>query len=170
VADDSSENATDWQPAALTARFVEAGWTTPYPATRQAKVERGAATVGRATIQTVDAGGSAALPRLWSDPIASGLLIAALVLDIVLTLFILVRYDSFPQTLAVHWDSSGVADRFAPTRQIWTLPLITWLVTAANVAFAWLVDRYDRFAARFLLAASLGIELVALIALYWLLH
>jgi uncharacterized protein DUF1648/PH (Pleckstrin Homology) domain-containing protein len=168
--DASPDNAAEWQPAALTARFVEAGWTTPYPSVHPKKVVAGTTTGGEDSVRAVAAGRSAALPRLWSDPIASGLLIAALVIDIALTLFIFVRYNSFPQTLAIHWNSSGVADRFAPVRQIWSIPLITWLVTIANVAFAWFVDAFDRFAARFLLAASLAVEFAALIALYWLIH
>jgi hypothetical protein len=166
----SPDKADEWQPAVLTARFVEAGWTTPYPAARPKKVVAESTTGGEDSVRAVAAGSSAALPRLWSDPIASGLLIAALVIDIGLTLFIFVRYNSFPQSLAIHWNSSGVADRFAPTRQIWSIPLITWLVTIANIAFAWFVDAFDRFAARFLLAASLVVEFAALIALYWLIH
>lgn len=166
----SPESTAEWQPAELTARFVEAGWTTPYPATRPGKADAGIIAGRTSSAQAIEAGGPFALPRLWSDPVASGLLIAALVIDIALTLFVLVRYNSFPQTLAIHWDSGGVADRFAPTRQIWTIPLITWLVTIANIAFAWFVDGFDRFAARILLAASLAVELIALIALYWLIH
>jgi len=170
VVDESTETVADWQPASLTARFVEAGWTTSYPATRPAKADAGMTAAGRSSAQVIEAGQPAALPRLWSDPVAARLLIAALILDIALTLFVLVRYDTFPQTLAIHWDRSGVADRFAPTRQIWTIPLITWLVTIANFAFAWFVDGFDRFAARFLLSASLVVEFAALIALYWLIH
>ena len=161
---------SEWQPAALTARFVEAGWTTPFPATESEPAVAGKDVVSRPLGQAFESGGSAALPRLWSDPISSGLLIGALLIDIAITLFILVRYDRFPSALAIHWNSSGVADRFAPTRQIWSIPLITWLVTVANVALAWFVDTFDRFAARFLLAASLAIEFAALFAIYWLTH
>lgn len=168
--DVSSDNSSEWQPAVLTARFVDAGWTTPYPVAHPAKVVAGTVAQGDLLVQSAGSGESAALPRLWSDPIASGLLIAALVIDIALTLFILVRYNSVPRTLAIHWNSNGVADRFGPARQIWSIPLITWLVTIGNIAFAWFVDGFDRFAARFLLAASLAVELAALIALFWLIH
>lgn len=168
--DASPDNAAEWQPATLTARFVDAGWTTPYPAPHPKKVVAESATDGGVSVHAGRTGRAAALPRLWSDPIASGLLVAALVIDIALTLFIFIRYHSFPQTVAIHWNSTGVADRFGPTRQIWSIPLIAWLVTIANIAFAWFVDAFDRFAARFLLAASLAVELAALIALYWMIH
>jgi hypothetical protein len=170
VAGSLQSSSAAWQPAELTARFVEAGWTTPYPSARP---ERAGATMMpgvQSPAQAVRVDRPASLPRLWSDPIASGLLIAALVINIVLTLFVVVRFNSFPQTLAIHWNSSGAADRFGSTRQVWTIPLITWLLTIANIAFAWLVDGFDRFAARFLLAASLAVELMAIIALYWLIH
>jgi hypothetical protein len=170
VRDDAAGEEAGWQPAALTGRFIEAGWTTPYSSTASPSFGGSVPADQPRPLLPVETGRSAALPRLWSDPVASGLLIAALVLDIALTLFILVRYDHFPEMIAIHWDSRGMADRFAPTRHIWTIPLITWLVTIANVAIASVVDGFDRFSARFLLAASLAVELAALIALYWMIR
>jgi uncharacterized membrane protein len=89
-----------------------------------------------------------------------------LLVDIAIIVIIMLRYKSLPDTLAVHWSVGGVPDRFGPTRQIWTIPIVTWIVTIGNLAIAWGVSPVDRFAARFLLVSTLVVELMALIALY----
>ncbi|HEX3723051.1 MAG TPA: DUF1648 domain-containing protein [Nitrolancea sp.] len=109
-------------------------------------------------------------PGLLRDPRAIGLIFGALFLNVMIMVIIMLRYKSLPETLAVHWSVGGTPDRFGPTREIWTIPLVTWIVTIGNLAIAWAVDPLDRFTARFLLASTLIVEAMALIALYMFMH
>jgi uncharacterized membrane protein len=109
-------------------------------------------------------------PRLLQDSLSVGFIAAAVLLDFAIMLIVVLRYSSLPDMLVMHWNVDGAPDRIGPTRQIWIIPIISWLVTIGNFAFAWGVDAIDRFAARFLLAATLVVELMALIALYMLIH
>ena len=108
--------------------------------------------------------------RFLSDPGSVGFLALAVLLNVVIMLVILLRYNNLPDTLVLHWNSRGAPDRFGSPRQIWIIPIITWLVTIGNFGLAWAVASVDRFASRFLLAATLAVELMALIALYMLMH
>ena len=174
------EGGATLQPDELTARFADAGWTTQYPAITRASSNPGApvspdspmifpssAVAAKERRRTPTA---RSRPRLLSDTLAIGLTATALLLNIVIVLLIALRYQSLPSTLALHWNASGVPDRVGSTRQIWIVPVITWLVTIGNLALAWAVDAIDRFASRFLLFATLMVDLLALIALYMLMR
>jgi len=91
--------------------------------------------------------------------LAGGALVAAMLW------FILVRFDSVPQSLPLHYNATGQPDRIGAPREIFILPLITALVALANIALAWSVVRFDRFAARLLLSATCLVQAVAWVAL-----
>lgn len=91
--------------------------------------------------------------------LAGGALIAAMLWSILL------RYDIVPQTLPLHYDATGHPDRIGTPREIFILPLITALVAVANIALAWSVVRFDRFAARLLLGGTCLVQAVAWVAL-----
>lgn len=75
--------------------------------------------------------------------------------------FILLRYDTVPQALPLHYSATGQPDRIGTPREIFLLPLITALVAVANITLAWSVIRFDRFAARLLLSGTCLVQLVA---------
>ena len=91
--------------------------------------------------------------------LAGGALVAAMLW------FILLRYDAVPQTLPLHYNATGQPDRIGTPREIFLLPLITALVAVANIALAWSVVRFDRFAARLLLSGTCLVQAVAWVAL-----
>jgi hypothetical protein len=110
------------------------------------------------------AAGSEAL-ALFRDRAAVVLILVGGALVAAMLWFILVRYDTVPRTLPLHYDATGQPDRIGTPREIFILPLITALVAAANVALAWSVIRFDRFAARLLLSGTCLVQLVAWVAL-----
>ncbi len=79
--------------------------------------------------------------------------------------FILLRFDAVPQTLPLHYNATGQPDRIGTPREIFLFPLITALVAVANLALAWSVVRFDRFAARLLLGGTCLVQAVAWVAL-----
>lgn len=90
--------------------------------------------------------------------LAAGLLVAAMLW------FIVLRFGTVPSALPLHYSATGQPDRIGTPREIFVLPLITALVAVANVALAWSVMRFDRFAARLLLAGTCMVQLVAWVA------
>ncbi len=104
-------------------------------------------------------------PHVLNDPVALSFLGIAVLLNAVMVVFILVRYDSLPSSIALHWNVNGDPDRIGSPREIWVVPIITALVAIANLILAWSIETFDRFAARFLLASSCMVQVVAWVAL-----
>lgn len=102
---------------------------------------------------------------LFQDCPAVTLLLAGGALITAMVWFIVLRYDSVPQTLPLHYNATGQPDRIGTPREIFILPLITALVAAVNIALAWSVIRFDRFAARLLLSGTCLVQAVAWVAL-----
>src|SRR5919199_6510088 len=110
-------------------------------------------------------GGAPGLAVLLRDRAAVGLLLLGGGLIAAMLWFILLRYEAVPSALPLHYSATGVPDRIGTPREIFVLPLITALVAAANIALAWSVARFDRFAARLLLSGTCLVQLVAWVAL-----
>jgi hypothetical protein len=104
-------------------------------------------------------------PHVLNDPVALRLLGVAVLMNVAMIVFILIRFHSLPPSIALHWNVNGDPDRIGSPREIWVIPIITALVAIANLILAWSIESFDRFAARFLLAASCLVQLVAWVAL-----
>jgi hypothetical protein len=102
---------------------------------------------------------------LLDDRLSINLLLVGGALVAAMLWFILLRYNSVPQTLPLHYNATGQPDRIGTPREIFVLPLITALVAVANIALAWSVIRFDRFAARLLLSSTCLVQAVAWVAL-----
>jgi hypothetical protein len=101
---------------------------------------------------------------LFRDRPAVTLILAAGALIAAMLWFIVLRFGTVPSALPLHYSATGQPDRIGTPREIFVLPLITALVAVANVALAWSVMRFDRFAARLLLAGTCMVQLVAWVA------
>ena len=75
------------------------------------------------------------------------------------------RTNSLDQTLVLHLNAGGQADRWGAPRVLFRLPLLAGAATVVNVILAWFLSPIDRFAGRFLLAAALVIQLIVWVAL-----
>ncbi len=102
---------------------------------------------------------------LFSDRPAVSLLLLAGALLAAMVWFILLRFNAVPQTLPLHYNVTGQPDRIGTPREIFLFPLIAALVAVANLALAWSVVRFDRFAARLLLGGTCLVQTVAWVAL-----
>lgn len=159
-------------------RLADAGWTMQYPIISPGRV---APARKAAPDQAAEAGGHQIAPPgrgvspllrpiLLTDSLSLGFLGAAVALNLAMVAYILFQYDSIPQTITLHWNVDGLPDRVGSPREIWTLPLITGLVTLANFGLAWSIVTFDRFAARFLLGATCLVQIGAWVALVTLIH
>ena len=102
---------------------------------------------------------------LFADPAAVTLMLLGGALLAAMLWFILLRFDSVPQTLPLHYNTLGQPDRIGSPREIFLLPLIAGVVAAANIALAWSVIRFDRFAAHLLLTGTCLVQAVTWVAL-----
>jgi hypothetical protein len=102
---------------------------------------------------------------LFADRPAVGLILLGGALIAAMVWFILLRFDAVPQTLPLHYNATGQPDRIGTPREIFFFPLIAALVAVANLALAWSVIRFDRFAARVLLGGTCLVQTVAWVAL-----
>ncbi len=106
---------------------------------------------------------------LVGDRIASALFAASLAGALLMAIVLLTQIGRLPEVLVVHLDAAGIPDRWGTPRVLWRLPLIAFGVTLMNAVVAWYVARLDRFAARFVLAAALVVQIIAWAALFSLL-
>jgi len=153
-------------------RLAEAGWTMQYPviAPRRGaggdQPEAASTATGSYQIAAPGRGVSPLLrPILLGDRVARAFLAIAILFNLLMVGYVLLTYDSIPQSITLHWNVNGLPDRIGSPREIWTLPLITGLVTLANFGLAWSIVTFDRFAARFLLGGTCLVQLCAWVAL-----
>ncbi len=156
-------------------RLAKAGWTMQYPTIKPGtKMPTATPTASAAEEQMAPRRQRPARGRsrengsrthVLNDNIAVALLGITVLMNVAMVLFILIRYNSLPQSIVLHWNVNGDPDRIGSPREIWVIPIITALVTIANLILSWSIEKFDRFAARFLLAASCMVEVVAWIAL-----
>ena len=60
----------------------------------------------------------------------------------------------------LRYDADGFPSRWGPPKSLWQLPLLVMMITLINLVLAVALSRFDRFASRFLLAASLVVGLL----------
>ncbi len=115
--------------------------------------------------------GPSALPAVLGrlaiagDRIALGLLGAGLLGLAAMAALVASRAVGTEPVISVHLNAAGLPDRWAGPRILWRLPLLAGGTLAANLILAWALSPLDRFAARFLLAAGLVIQLLIWVAL-----
>ncbi len=155
-------------------RLAKAGWTMQYPTIKPGMKmpvdsqisssvgEPPARQARRARSRTRESG---MRTHVLNDNIGLSLLGLTVLMNVAMVFFILIRYHSLPQSIVLHWNVNGDPDRIGSAREIWVIPIITALVAIANLILSWSIEKFDRFAARFLLAASCMVEVVAWIAL-----
>jgi hypothetical protein len=157
-------------------QLAEAGWTVEFPTLEP--VERARAHwIDRSPADRArPAGGAREVAQrtlhgrplglfLLEDRVGLVFLMLAVALTLAMVAYLLVQYEQLPQSLVLHWNANGLPDRIGTRRDLWLLPVITAIVTVANIGLAWLAETFDRFAARLLLAGACMVQLVAWVAL-----
>jgi hypothetical protein len=171
-------------------QFVDAGWTAEQPVLDVVHDPRGVmdrsqheapAYHDRADAPVLQpltrvhrsrpAGTSPALrPTLIHDPVALALAAVGLLATAAMVIYVLVQYQDIPPSLTLHWNVDGLPGRVGEPREIWILPIIAGMVLVANIALAWSIAMFDRFAARLMLGSTIIVHLVTWIALIMLLR
>jgi hypothetical protein len=97
----------------------------------------------------------------------SGILIAANVLSLVAMIIrVASGLGQLPASFVVHLDAAGFPDAWGVPSVLWRLPLIAGMTLLMNLVVAWFIAPIDRFAARFVIAAALGVQVIVWVAVF----
>jgi hypothetical protein len=86
-----------------------------------------------------------------------------LLLNLALFAYIGWRYRALPESLPLHFDILGQADRFGARREIFKLPTIGLLLLVLNSLFGLAVQRWEKLGAYMLLGVTTVVQV-----LFWL--
>jgi hypothetical protein len=104
--------------------------------------------------------------HIWQDRLAQGILLGALVLNLALFGVLLFRYPRLPHLLPMHYDVTGAADRIAPRRAVFVLPVIGSITLAVNLLFGGLLYRRERIASYMAWGGAALVQVLFLVALW----
>ena len=102
--------------------------------------------------------------RLRRDYVLLALLGLALLVNLALFGFLLVRYNSLPDPLPLHFDSSGLPDRIESKNGILALPAIGLVVYGINSVLGILAYRRQRAATLLLVVGALCVQVLMWLA------
>ncbi len=142
------------------------------PSRRRARqpAREGTPSPGRARVRPAIDLSAARMPTFVSradmltDQVSGMLLGANLLSLIVMIIWLATSMGSLPDVLVMHIDPAGFPDGWGTPPVLWRLPLIAGMSLLMNLVVAWFVAPIDRFAARFVLAAALGVQLIVWVA------
>ncbi|MGN6030945.1 MAG: hypothetical protein ACTHQE_04700 [Thermomicrobiales bacterium] len=102
---------------------------------------------------------------ILADRTALGLIGIGIVSLIGMAVLVSNRIDTLPAQIGTHVSASGVLEDFAARDAIWRIPLLALMLSLMNLVIGVFAARFDRFASRLVLAASLVIQFLAWVAL-----
>jgi uncharacterized membrane protein len=92
---------------------------------------------------------------LLHDHVLQLLFALALIVNLTLVGYLMLRFDALPDPLPLHFDASGLADRIEAKSGIFGLPLIGFSVLMLNITLGILTHRRERAATILLVTSAL---------------
>jgi hypothetical protein len=74
------------------------------------------------------------------------------------------RLEASPEVIATHVSASGALEDMRGRNALWRIPVLSSMLMLMNIVAAWFFATIDRFAARFMLGASLVVQFIAWVA------
>ncbi len=101
---------------------------------------------------------------LWRDPVALGLIVASLAGIAALAAYVQAWMPSLPHLLPLHYNSQGSVDLIGPRTDLFKMPGIGAIVFTTDLILGAIVHRRERLAALILLAASVLVQIMLIVA------
>jgi hypothetical protein len=102
---------------------------------------------------------------LWKDKAARSLLILGIAINLLMFGISIGRFPTLPPQLVLHFNASGIADRFGSTSAIFAPPLIASLLFAVNFLIGLLAHRRGEHLAGYLVwGGNVAVQLAFLVA------
>ena len=105
------------------------------------------------------------LYEFWNDSTVRGLLLVALLLNLVALLVLAMRYPTLAPLLEMRFDATGEVAELRPRHQALFMPLAAFGLSLLNVALGLALYRRERLGARLLQGASVIVQLLFAVAL-----
>jgi uncharacterized membrane protein len=101
---------------------------------------------------------------LLADPLALGLIVVALTLDVVLAVILWRQYETLPELIALHFNAYGEVDLIGGKNEIFKLPIIGAVVWTANALLAFVAWPSEPVLARLMLGVSVLVQVIFAVA------
>jgi uncharacterized membrane protein len=101
---------------------------------------------------------------LLTDPLSVGLIVAALILDVVLAVILWRQYETLPELIALHFNAYGEVDLIGGKNEIFKLPIIGAVVWTANALLAFVAWPTEPVLARLMLGVSVLVQAIFAVA------
>ncbi len=104
----------------------------------------------------------AALIQDRNSLVLAGVLVLSLIGMVVLTM---TRIENLAPSFSTHISASGIKEDFRTEDALWQLPLMAGALLLMNLVLAWFLAQWSTFSARFVLVASIIVQVVIWVAL-----
>ncbi len=101
---------------------------------------------------------------IWQDRLGLGLLAAGFLALLALVGLLCYQFPALPLLVPLHFDVMGVPDRLGPRGQIFTIPLIGFLVLLLNLMLGWLAYRRERMVSHLLWGGGILVQVLMWVA------
>ncbi len=103
---------------------------------------------------------------LWTDRLGRGLILAGVILNLLLFVFLLWRFNDLSPILRIHFNKLGQVDRIGERGELMLLPFIGLLTVVGNSAIgAWLHPK-ERVVAYLLYGSAIAMQVLTAIAVF----
>jgi len=101
---------------------------------------------------------------IWQDRLGLGLLATGFLALLALVGLLCYQFPALPWLVPLHFDVTGAPDRLGPRGQIFTIPLIGFLVLLLNFLLGWLAYRRERMVSRLLWGGAILVQVLMWVA------
>ena len=118
-------------------------------------------------IETVEEGvlpGPFLTHPLWHDRLGRGLILAGVVLNLILYIYLIVRFNNLQPSLRIHFDKFGKPDKIGSRDELMLLPFIGLLAVIGNSILGAFIHPKDRIPAYLLYGAAILLQVLTAVA------
>ena len=101
---------------------------------------------------------------LWHDRLGRGLIVAGVVLNLILYLYLIVRFNDLQASLRIHFDKFGKPDKIGSRDELMLLPFIGLLAVIGNSILGAFIHPKDRIPAYLLYGAAILLQILTAVA------
>ncbi|HEY72745.1 MAG TPA: DUF1648 domain-containing protein [Thermoflexia bacterium] len=101
---------------------------------------------------------------IWQDRLSLGLLATGLLVLLALVGLLCYQFPTLPLLVPLHFDVTGAPDRLGPRGQIFTIPLIGFLVLLLNLLLGGMAYRRERMVSRLLWGGATLVQALTWVA------
>jgi uncharacterized membrane protein len=106
-----------------------------------------------------------AIIALWRDRVFLFWLALALLANLALFGYLVLRFDNLPDPLPMHFDSAGLPDRIESKNGIFALPIIGITIFVLNLGLGVLIHRRERAITILLTVGALFVQVLMWLAI-----